>query len=264
VVHHLSMVGKNLTDHPDMYIHYQPVEGLPADPDMFMAQNALHYTADGSNVIGGMEILPIVVNFRTQMVGDATGRSALRSALDVVKRPGRTLRSLRGVSMKKALDEVRHQSQLRFLANSQHEDSRGEVRIRSTDPHTAPELQYNYLSESTDRIRARANVRLAIELLESKPMRPFVVRRTSPDEIDVTSDNELDQWLLTKMGTAFHTSSTCKMGPSSDETAVVDQMCRVHGLENLRVVDTSIMPEIVRRGPNATAIMIGERATEFF
>ncbi|MEO7369694.1 MAG: GMC oxidoreductase, partial [Ilumatobacteraceae bacterium] len=264
VVHDLAMVGKNLTDHPDMYIHYQPIDDLPSDPEMFMAQTALHYTAEGSDVIGGMEILPIVVNFRTQMVGNSTGRSALRGALDVVKRPGRTLRSLRGVSMKKALDEVKHQSQLRFLANSQHEDSRGEVRIRSTDAHTAPELQYNYLSEATDRARARSNVRMAIELLESKPMRPFVVRRTSPEGIDLASDQELDQWLMTKMGTAFHTSSTCKMGAATDETAVVDQMCRVHGVDNLRVVDTSIMPEIVRRGPNATAIMIGERAAEFF
>jgi choline dehydrogenase-like flavoprotein len=264
VVHDLAMVGKNLTDHPDMYIHYQPIDDLPSDPEMFMAQTALHYTADGSDVIGGMEILPIVVNFRTQMVGNATGRSALRGALDIARRPARTLRSLRGVSMKKAIDEVKHQSQLRFLANSQHEDSRGEVRIRSTDAHTAPELQYNYLSEATDRARARANVRVAIELLESKPMRPFVVKRTSPEGIDLASNKELDQWLMTKMGTAFHTSSTCKMGSATDETAVVDQMCRVHGVENLRVVDTSIMPEIVRRGPNATAIMIGERAVEFF
>ncbi|MEO7369656.1 MAG: GMC oxidoreductase, partial [Ilumatobacteraceae bacterium] len=79
-----------------------------------------------------------------------------------------------------------------------------------------------------------------------------------------SSDKQLDRWLLAKIGTAFHTSSTCKMGSADDDTAVVDQMCRVRGVENLRVVDTSIMPEIVRRGTNATAIMIGERAAQFF
>jgi choline dehydrogenase-like flavoprotein len=265
VVHDLPMVGKNLTDHPDMYIHYEPVDGIPSHPDMFMAQAALHYTAEGSSVVGGMEILPIVTNFRSQMTGGTTARTTIRSALDIVKRPLQTARSLRGVSVKKALDEVRHQGQLRFLANSQHEDSRGEVRVRSTDPHAAPALHYNYFAVATDRLRARANVRLAIEILESQSMRPFVARRTSPDtDLDLTSDTDLDQWLLAKMGTAFHTSSTCKMGPATDDTAVVDQTCRVHGLEGIRVVDTSIMPEIVRRGPNATAIMIGERAADFF
>ena len=224
VVHDLAMVGKNLTDHVDIDITYQAIDDLPSDPDALMAQVALHYTAEGSDVIGGMEILPIVVSLGAQT----------------------------------------HQRRLSFVANSQHEDSRGEVRIRSIDAHTAPDLHYNYMSEAGDRERARANVRLALELLESTPMRPFLVLRTSPDGIDVASDKDLDQWLMTNLGTAFHTSSTCKMGDASDETAVVDQRCRVHGLENIRVIDTSIMPEIVRRGPNATAIMIGERASEFF
>jgi choline dehydrogenase-like flavoprotein len=66
------------------------------------------------------------------------------------------------------------------------------------------------------------------------------------------------------MGTAFHTSGTCKMGRSTDPAAVVDETCRVHGVDRLRVVDTSIMPKVVRRGPNATAVMIGERSSEFF
>jgi choline dehydrogenase-like flavoprotein len=264
VVHDLPMVGKNLTDHPDMYIHYQPVDGLPVNAEMPLAETALHHTAEGSSVVGGLEILPMIVSLRAQMSGGTTGRSTLRAALDVAGRPIRTFRSLRGISMKRALDEARHQGELTFLANLQHEESRGEVRIRSAEPAVPPELEFNYLATATDRSRARANVRLAIELLESKSVRRFVVRRTSPDEVDLGSDAELDHWLRTKTGTAFHTSSTCRMGPSSDDAAVVDQTCRVHGVENLRVVDTSIMPEIVRRGTNATAIMIGERAADFF
>jgi choline dehydrogenase len=218
IVHDLAMVGKNLTDHVDMYIHYQLIDDHCPDPQTFIAQTALHYTAAGSEVVGGMEIMPAVVN-----------------------------------------------SKHYILANSQHEESRGEVRILSNDPRTAPELRYNYLSTESDRSRARSNVRLAFELLESKPLRSLVMKRMSPDDqVDLSSDKELDRWLMRNIGTAFHTSSTCKMGPASDETAVVDQTCRVRGVENLRVVDTSIMPEIVRRGPNATAIMIGERAAELF
>ena len=66
------------------------------------------------------------------------------------------------------------------------------------------------------------------------------------------------------MGTSLHTTCSARMGPPSDPTAVVDQRCRVHGVEGLRVVDISIMPNITRRGPAATAVMIGERAAELF
>jgi choline dehydrogenase-like flavoprotein len=73
----------------------------------------------------------------------------------------------------------------------------------------------------------------------------------------------LDSYLQEHVGTAIHMASTCRMGPSAD-TAVVDQYCRVHGIDGLRVVDTSIMPTVVRRCPAATAVMLGERAAEFF
>jgi choline dehydrogenase-like flavoprotein len=65
------------------------------------------------------------------------------------------------------------------------------------------------------------------------------------------------------VGTAIHMAGTCRMGPSAD-TAVVDQDCRVHGLEGLRVVDSSMMPTVVRCCPAATAVMLGERAAPFF
>jgi choline dehydrogenase-like flavoprotein len=73
----------------------------------------------------------------------------------------------------------------------------------------------------------------------------------------------LDQYLADHLGTSMHMASTCRMGPSAD-SAVVDQYCRVHGLDRLRVVDSSIMPVVVRRCPAATAVMIGERAAAFF
>ena len=65
------------------------------------------------------------------------------------------------------------------------------------------------------------------------------------------------------MSTSQHISGTCKMGPASDSLTVVDQYCRVHGLEGLRVVDASIMPDVIRANTNATTIMIGERAADF-
>jgi choline dehydrogenase-like flavoprotein len=170
---------------------------------------------------------------------------------------------MRGASVSRAIEEIRHQGQLRLYANLMQEASRGSVSLESNDPLAAPRLEYNYFSEEWDRQRCRLNVRMAAELLRSRSMRKVVLARTSPTDEELGSDRLLDRWMLTKTGTSIHTSGSCKMGPSNDEMAVVDQRCRVRGVEGLHVVDTSIMPTLVRRGPAATAMMIGERAAEF-
>ena len=89
---------------------------------------------------------------------------------------------------------------------------------------------------------------------------PLVARRLSPTDQDLASDDALDDWLRQNVTTNQHTLGTCKMGPHTDPMAVVDQYCRVHGIEALRVVDLSICPNVVRANTNATAIMIAERA----
>jgi choline dehydrogenase-like flavoprotein len=263
VVQDLPAVGKDFTDHPDVLVHYRAVEGLPSDPDMFMAQAMLNYTADGSETVGGMEIFPVVKNLRAQLLGSSRS-SWLRGIRDIARRPLRTLRSFRGVSVGKALDDAMQQSQYRILVNVQQEESRGELRIVSSDPSVPPQLDYNYFSHPLDRKWAREGVRMVLEMLESTSMRQLVVKRTSPEQEDLSSDAAMDRWISKSMGTAFHTSGTCKMGRQSDPATVVDETCRVHGLDRLRVIDTSIMPKVVRRGPNATAVMIGERSVEFF
>ena len=86
----------------------------------------------------------------------------------------------------------------------------------------------------------------------------------SPSASELDDDDALDDWLLRNVFTTFHTSGSCKMGPAGDSMAVVDQYCRVHGVNSLRVVDISICPDVVRANTNATAVMIGERAAAFF
>ena len=87
--------------------------------------------------------------------------------------------------------------------------------------------------------------------------------RITPTEDDLASDDMLDAWLLANVGTQHHSSGTCKMGPASDPMAVVDQRLKVHRLSSLRVVDASIMPDVVRANTNATTIMIAEKAAEW-
>ncbi len=266
VVLDVPCVGKNFMDHPDINVNYQAVGRLPTDPNLPMAQAMLNYTAERSPASGGMEIFAVVTNSHSPMVGAGPGSEARRGRRGVAGRPLQRLRSFRRVSHSTARDEARHlpESELRLVGSLQAEESRGEMRLISADPHVAPELNFHYMSHTSDLRNARANVRLAVEILATKPMRDLVKSRTSPNKEDLQSDAALDRWMLAKIGTAFHTSGTCRMGDANADDSVVDQACRVHGVEGLRVVDTSIMPQIVRRGPNATAIMIGERASEFF
>ena len=91
----------------------------------------------------------------------------------------------------------------------------------------------------------------------------LLAERLAPTDEDLASDAALDCWLQQNAGIAGHTSVTCKMGPASDPLAVVDQRCRVHGMEGLRVVDAAAMPDIVRANTNATIIMLAERVADF-
>ncbi len=79
----------------------------------------------------------------------------------------------------------------------------------------------------------------------------------------MASDDALDDWMLRNAYTQHHTSGTCKMGEASDTMAVVDQFCHVHGMQNLRVVDASVMPDVIRANTNATTLMIAERVADW-
>jgi choline dehydrogenase len=141
-------------------------------------------------------------------------------------------------------------------------DSAGVLSLESADPEIQPRLDYRFLSEPWDRQRLREAVRTVVRLFEHPAFEGIVGERISPTDDTLASDEKLDWWLQQTVTIAGHTSCTCRMGPSGDSTAVVDQYCRVHGLQGLRVVDASVMPEVVRANTNATAIMIGERAAD--
>lgn len=261
-VHELPGVGKDFSDHPDVHVTYRIGGELPADPRRAVIQAGLTLTATGSDAVGDLEILA-----GTQALGEATLGSraaAARFALALARRPLRTLRSLRGVSLRRMLGQVRRRTDLLLLCSLQQPLSRGSLRVTTADPHVAPELHFHYLEDPWDRARMRELVRVACELLGTEPYRELGAERTSPGDDDLASDAALDAWLRSHLLSTAHTTGTCRMGPAADPGAVVDQRCRVHGLERLRVVDVSIAPQVPRRGPSATAVMIGERAADLF
>ncbi|MGR9046826.1 MAG: GMC family oxidoreductase [Gammaproteobacteria bacterium] len=135
--------------------------------------------------------------------------------------------------------------------------SRGVVRLASRDPLDRPRIDFNYLSDDEDLRCALAGVRWNLKILYAKAFDDIRGREVAPG-IDVRDDEALEVFIRRTASTTWHPSGTCKMG--GDTMAVVDAALRVHGIENLRVVDASIMPTIVSGNTNAPTIMIAEKA----
>ena len=144
----------------------------------------------------------------------------------------------------------------------QRPESRGHVRIRSADPFMAPEIQTNYLAAALDKRVVVAGMKLARRLLAAAPLAPYCAYEDFPGP-KVQSDDEFLAAAAQRGQTTFHPGCTCRMGPSTDPTAVVDDRLRVHGLEGLRVVDASIMPRMISANLNASTLMIADKASDF-
>ena len=140
---------------------------------------------------------------------------------------------------------------------------KGELKLQSPDPDVQPSLDYNYLQEPEDRRRLREGVRLCLKLVDMKEFEGVVGERINPDDAALASDSALDEWLMRSVSTMHHISCTAKMGPDSDPMAVVDQHGRVKGVQSLRVVDGSIMPDCTRANTNVPIMMMAERIADF-
>ena len=140
-----------------------------------------------------------------------------------------------------------------------HPESRGEILLRSTDPQAHPRIIFNFFDDPRDLPRLRHGFKLAREVGASQVMSKFREAEVSPGA-DCKSDDEIDAFIRRTALTAHHPASTCKMG--SDDTCVVDPQCKVRGIEKLRVVDASIMPDLVSAHLNAATIMIADKASD--
>ena len=230
VVQDLPGVGRNLRDHPDVPMAWRTREGFPLDVDQVTTGTiTLRFTASGSPFKNDLVIY--MGNYSTE-------------------RPMRGLdhEDPVGVGVSLCL----------YLALSQ-----GELRVQSNDPGQPPYLDFNLLDDPFDRARLREGVRVCADLFRHAAFDQIVDERVAPSDDVLRSDDALDSWMKREVVTAHHVSSTCKMGPSSDPMAVVDQFGRVYGVDGLRIVDASIMPDTVRANLNLTVIAMAERAADF-
>jgi 4-pyridoxate dehydrogenase len=140
-------------------------------------------------------------------------------------------------------------------------ESRGRIELVSADPRKAPRIRQNFLATDNDWRTLRAGLRIAREVCRQAPMAPFMAREIAPGEGAVT-DADLDAHIRSSSITVHHPLGTCKMGVAADRMAVVDAELRVFGAEGLRVVDGSVMPDLVGAHINAPIIMIAEKAAD--
>jgi choline dehydrogenase len=228
LVHDLPGVGQNYRDHPFIPIMLRVRDDYLPEARSPRLQVGLRYTTPGSSSRNDMQLMP---SWFTDPRGGVTVEG---DPLGV-----------------------------RFVAILESAVGAGEIRLTSADPYVQPSLDYRFLSEPWDRERMRQAVRLAVRLSEHPAFRGIITERISPTDTDLASDDALDRWLLANVSTAHHLAGTCKMGPASDPLAVVDQYGHVRGLSGLRVVDASIMPDVVRANTNATVIMMAERVADW-
>jgi choline dehydrogenase len=139
--------------------------------------------------------------------------------------------------------------------------SRGWVRLASTNPLDKPRILFNYMSETDDWTEMRACVRLTREIFAQPAFDRYRGREIQPGE-KVQGDAEIDAFIRAKVESAYHPSCSCKMGSAQDPLAVVDPETRVYGLEGLRVVDSSIMPQVTTGNLNAPTLMLAEKAAD--
>ncbi len=137
--------------------------------------------------------------------------------------------------------------------------SRGHIRLKSSDPRAPPVIIQNFLATEQDRKVLRAGVRMAREIGQQRALQPFVAKQLAPTG---QSDADLDEHITQTGITVHHPLGTCRMGVPTDDLAVVDSDLKVFGSEHLRVVDASAMPDLVGGNINAPVIMIAEKAAD--
>ncbi len=137
--------------------------------------------------------------------------------------------------------------------------SRGYLEIKSNDPSQHPAIHSNYLSDERDQKVAVDAIKVARRISEADALSPHIIDEYVPGR-QYQTDEELLEAARLYSQTIYHPVGTCKMG--QDDIAVVDERLRVRGIEGLRVVDASIMPEIISGNTNAPTIMIAEKAAD--
>jgi choline dehydrogenase len=251
VLHDSPFVGENLMEHLYLPIQYRTTRGSlnHAMRGIGLLRSALAYQFLGKGVL-------------THAAWEAGG--FVRSHPEAARPDGQIGIGLYSMdsSVKTGVTKIEVEKAPGFTIGTylMHPDSRGSVRIVSANYLDAPRIDANYFATQSDRTRAIALARLLVRMMALEPLQKFGVHQIGP-ETDWNDDQAVIDAFLTRGGSAYHVSGTCRMG--ADDKAVLDPRLNVRGCDGLRVVDTSIMPSPVSGNTNGPAMAIGLRAAKF-
>lgn len=245
VKHDLPGVGENLQDHAEIYIQFECKAPVSLNGKMGLFSKAM-------------------IGLRWLLFKDGLGASNHFEA-------GGFIRSAKGLrwpdiqfhflpaAMRYDGDKPFKGHGFMVLTGPNKPKSRGYVRVRSADPYQHPEIRFNYLECEEDREGFRRCVRLTREIIGQPAMDSFRGVELAPGP-NVKTDAEIDAFVRANMESTMHPCGSCKMG--EDSLAVVDSELRVHGLQGVRVVDSSVFPTEPNGNLNAPTIMLAERAAD--
>lgn len=246
VLHASPNIGQNLSDHLDFTLSYQTPDrdnfGIGLRPALTLIQQALQWRRDGT----GMIATPFAEGAGFIKTDPSLARPdvQLHFCIAIVDRHGKRLHVGHGVSL--------HACVLR-------PHSRGEVFLNSPDPMDAPGIDPRYLSDPRDLDTLIAGAKLAQAIMQAPAMAPYRLREMFGTD-RAKSDTDWAEHIRARADTIYHPTGTCRMG--GDDQSVVDPQLRVRGVQGLRVVDASILPELISGNTNAPTIMIAERAAD--
>ncbi|MEZ5818263.1 MAG: GMC family oxidoreductase N-terminal domain-containing protein [Hyphomicrobiaceae bacterium] len=251
VVHDLPGVGENLRDHyaPRFSVRVKGVESINERArGLKLAGEIAKYLIGAKSIVG---LTPSFVYgfWHSDPAANSNDIQFLFVPASYAKGPNGPLR------------EFSDHPGFTIAAWQHRPQSKGWVRARSADPFDRPIIQPNYLAEEVDQRTTIAAMRLARQLIHTRAMQRYVVSENYPGD-EVQTDDEMLEAARFWGNSTFHVMGTCRMGPASDPTAVVDDQLRVRGMEGLRVIDASIMPAMLSANLNAATMMIAEKGSD--
>lgn len=273
IVKNLQGVGANLQDHVVVYIplklHKSVAQPMPASDILDEVFSYLMYGVGGLSHVGVFDYVGFI---------NSVNKTSDIPDLQMLYHQ---FRMGEGKRLKRFIDSVGFNADVKksFMSGIKESEllvvmvvllkpkSRGKIELKSNDPLEKPIIRGNYLSEQDDVDTLIRGVNIVKRMIHSKTAKIHEVEMLQVDlpvcaEIGFDKLGYWECYVKHMSSTMYQPTSTCRMGTSKDKTAVVDARLNVHGVKGLRVVDASIMPDTVRGGMNAVAIMIAEKAAD--
>ncbi len=246
VINDLRGVGENLQDHLEVYIQYKS------------KSNETLYNLTTNMITQCIEGAKWFLLRKGKLSHSHLELGGFVKSSSIYNHPNLQFHFFPSLVINHGLENPKFNS-FQFHACPNRPKSRGFVKISSNDFTKDPKIQFNYLQHKEDLEQMRQSIKIAQNICSQKPLSDYVDYEIRPGK-EVVNQEELDEVIRNTAESAYHPSCTNKMG--IDKDSVVDQDTRVHGVQNLRVIDASIMPDIVSANLNANVVMIAERAAD--